>query len=271
MMFEENAESPAVPMIPLQSAPHPELRESRALEAVLTAAPVSLLHGAALDRVGRRLFVATFTATLSVHAALALGLLRAPPPVHRRPFASQVEVRMFHPPPPPPTPVVVPPEAARPPPPPSAALRRPAARPTLPVADHPVEDAIPVDTSAPASDEPATVGDPAPAAPVAVAPAPPPPPPPVIEAKEGANYLKNPRPPYPHLAVREGWQGSVNLRVRVLPTGRPDSIAVQRSSGRSVLDDAAVEAVKKWTFVPATQGGQAIAGWVTVPIEFRLQ
>jgi periplasmic protein TonB len=38
-----------------------------------------------------------------------------------------------------------------------------------------------------------------------------------------------------------------------------------------VLDDAAIEAVKGWTFVPATQGGQPIAGWVTVPIDFRLQ
>ncbi len=63
----------------------------------------------------------------------------------------------------------------------------------------------------------------------------------------------------------------VLLRVRVLPNGRADAVTLQRTSGRNVLDDAALEAVKAWTFVPATQGGQAIAGWVTVPIEFRLQ
>ena len=103
------------------------------------------------------------------------------------------------------------------------------------------------------------------------APPPPPPPAPVIEAKEGANYLKNPRPAYPRRAQREGWQGSVLLRVRVLASGRPGDIAVQKSSGHEALDEAAAEAVKAWTFVPATQGGNPIAGWVNVPIEFRLQ
>jgi protein TonB len=92
-----------------------------------------------------------------------------------------------------------------------------------------------------------------------------------VEAKEGANYLKNPRPAYPHLAKRENWQGTVVLRVRVFPTGRAGDVTVQKSSGHSVLDDAALDAAKVWTFVPATQAGQPVAGWVTVPIEFRLQ
>lgn len=61
------------------------------------------------------------------------------------------------------------------------------------------------------------------------------------------------------------------LRVRVLPTGRADGITVQKSSGRGILDDAAVDAVRSWTFAPATQGGNPVAGWVNVPIEFRLQ
>jgi protein TonB len=38
-----------------------------------------------------------------------------------------------------------------------------------------------------------------------------------------------------------------------------------------VLDEAAIEAVKGWSFVPATQGGVAVAGWVNVPLVFRLQ
>ena len=110
------------------------------------------------------------------------------------------------------------------------------------------------------------------------APAPPPPPAPVapvaapvIQATEGANYAKNPRPAYPGRAKREGWQGTTLLRVQVLPSGRPGSVKVQRSSGRDVLDEAALEAVHKWMFVPASQGGNAVAGYVTVPIVFRLQ
>ena len=50
-----------------------------------------------------------------------------------------------------------------------------------------------------------------------------------------------------------------------------EAVAVKRSSGRSLLDDAAKEAVKGWTFVPATQGGVAIPGWVEVPLVFKLQ
>jgi protein TonB len=113
------------------------------------------------------------------------------------------------------------------------------------------------------------------------APTPPPPPPAkivgppapeaVVQAKEGANYSKNPRPPYPGRARREGWEGTTLLRVQVHPSGKPGAIKIQRSSGREVLDEAATEAVKKWTFAPATQGGKPVGGWVTVPIVFRLQ
>jgi protein TonB len=38
-----------------------------------------------------------------------------------------------------------------------------------------------------------------------------------------------------------------------------------------VLDEAAVEAVKTWSFVPATQGGAPVGGSVVVPIVFHLQ
>jgi protein TonB len=62
----------------------------------------------------------------------------------------------------------------------------------------------------------------------------------------------------------------VLLRVRVSPEGRPGAITIERSSGRDVLDQAAIEAVRDWSFVPARQGDHAIAGWVSVPIEFHL-
>jgi len=102
-------------------------------------------------------------------------------------------------------------------------------------------------------------------------PAPKPEPAHVVQAREGANYSKNPRPPYPSLARRQGWEGTTLLRVQVTPSGKPSAIQVQRTSGRSALDDAALEAVKRWSFVPATQGGTPVSGWVTVPIVFRLQ
>jgi len=105
---------------------------------------------------------------------------------------------------------------------------------------------------------------------VAVVP-PSPPPAPIIQAHEGAGYLRNPRPPYPEIARARGWEGEVLLKVRVAASGRAEAMAIKRSSGRHLLDDAAVEAVKGWTFVPAMQGGVAVAGWVDVPLLFRLQ
>ncbi|MEK1906481.1 MAG: energy transducer TonB, partial [Pseudomonas sp.] len=85
-----------------------------------------------------------------------------------------------------------------------------------------------------------------------------------------AAYLKNPAPEYPSLAQRRGWEGTVLLRVHVLASGKPSDIHIQKSSGRDALDEAAVRAVKRWSFVPAKRGDVAQEGWVTVPLDFRL-
>jgi protein TonB len=63
----------------------------------------------------------------------------------------------------------------------------------------------------------------------------------------------------------------VLLSVLVSETGLPKEVKLARSSGTPILDDAALEAVKGWKFVPARQGEQAVAAWVEVPIRFRLE
>ena len=83
-----------------------------------------------------------------------------------------------------------------------------------------------------------------------------------------AAYLRNPAPDYPAFAQDQGWEGRVVLRVHVLANGSPDSVEVRTSSGRRMLDTAAVAAVKRWTFVPAKRGDEAVDGWVNVPIDF---
>jgi protein TonB len=111
------------------------------------------------------------------------------------------------------------------------------------------------------------------AAPAPPAPAPPAPPAPksVTPASASAGYLKNPAPEYPSLAMRRGWEGTVLLRVHVLASGKPGEIQLQKSSGRDQLDDAALAAVKRWSFVPAKQGDVAQDGWVNVPIDFKIK
>lgn len=104
-------------------------------------------------------------------------------------------------------------------------------------------------------------------APVATAP---PAPEPVTAALGYAGYLNNPPPDYPSLAVRKGWEGTVLLRVRVLSNGHVESIQIEDSSGRQILDLEAVKTVKNWLFTPSKQGDTPIDGWATVPIEFKL-
>ncbi len=124
---------------------------------------------------------------------------------------------------------------------------------------------------------PALAPAPAPPAPVPVQAAPPPQaiaavaPPPLIPPNFNADYLDNPAPVYPALSRRLGEQGKVILRVLVNAGGSADKIEFKTSSGSNRLDDAAAEAVKRWRFVPARQGDQAVAAWVLIPITFTLK
>ncbi len=86
-----------------------------------------------------------------------------------------------------------------------------------------------------------------------------------------ADYLNNPRPPYPLVARRMGYQGKVVLNVEVLAEGRAGEVRLQTSSGFDILDKAALQTVKTWKFSPAKRFGQPITQWFLVPIKFSLE
>ena len=90
------------------------------------------------------------------------------------------------------------------------------------------------------------------------------------EANFNANYGSNPKPKYPGIATSRGWEGTVRLLVRVSIEGYSEEVTVQRSSGYDVLDEAAIEAVEKWKFIPAKRGGTQVSSSVIVPINFIL-
>lgn len=86
-----------------------------------------------------------------------------------------------------------------------------------------------------------------------------------------ADYLKNPAPSYPAIARRMGEQGKVILRVAVSAHGTAEGVEIRTSSGSPRLDDAAVNTVRHWKFLPARRGDTPVASSVLVPINFKLE
>lgn len=77
-------------------------------------------------------------------------------------------------------------------------------------------------------------------------------------------------PTYPPSARRAGEEGSVQLRILVDERGLPGEVQITKSSGFARLDQAAIEAVRRWRFVAATHGSQPVVAWTQVAITFRL-
>jgi protein TonB len=190
------------------------------------------------------------------------------------------------PPPPPP-----PPEPPPPPPPPpepeqpvedADAVKPPPKPVEKPVEKPKVEKPKPVKKPEPVKKPPPPAptapAAPSPPAPAAPSPSPAPPAPaaaPAAPAKESAAIsglasLGNPPPEYPGAALRKGMEGRVILRIKVLPNGRAGTVEVTKSSGKQVLDDAAVETVRNWKFIPAKRGDTPIEGFATQTIDFKL-
>lgn len=79
------------------------------------------------------------------------------------------------------------------------------------------------------------------------------------------------RPPdYPMLARRRGWEGRVSVGVSVDAGGRVLVTRLVRSSGYALLDEAALDAVATWRFLPARAGGLACGGETVVTVGFTL-
>jgi protein TonB len=96
-------------------------------------------------------------------------------------------------------------------------------------------------------------------------------------ASEGADVdelpqiVSNPAPRYPAEALMTGIQGVVVLRVAIGADGRVVSTRVHRTSGMASLDEAALEAVRRWRFVPARRRGVPVAREVAVPVRFAIR
>jgi protein TonB len=191
---------------------------------------------------------------VGLHAAVAIALLSYAPArqtlVELAPImVSLVQPKPVEPPtaPPKPKPVVTP----------AVRQSEPKPQPLLTTAaPEPVPAAIQAPPPPPAPPEPIT------AKPAAA---------PVVPPQFNADYLNNPAPQYPALSRRLGEEGLVVLRVFVDEQGMPARVELRSSSGHDRLDAVALETVRRWKFVPARRGDQAVSAWVLVPISFSLR
>ncbi len=83
-------------------------------------------------------------------------------------------------------------------------------------------------------------------------------------------YEGNPKPPYPEIARRRGYEGQVRLEVEVSESGLVANIRIKRSSGYEVLDRSALQTVKGWRFIPARIAGVPVRSKVIIPVTFKL-
>lgn len=165
---------------------------------------------------------------------------------------------------------VAPPAPAQPPapPPPKPQLKPPPPAPPIAVAT-PSPAPAPFVVPPPPVEPPAELAaPPAPATPPVAAPAPPPPVPKTIAAT-AVEYLTPPQLAYPAASRRAQEQGTVHVRVLVDARGAPQQMQLQRSSGFTRLDEAALATVRATRFKPYTENGAALPFWVVMPLVFE--
>ena len=81
--------------------------------------------------------------------------------------------------------------------------------------------------------------------------------------------IKTPQAKYTREARKKKIQGACLVRLIVDANGNPQNLKLVRSIGYG-LDEAALEAVKKYRFKPAMKSGQPVAVEMAIEVNFRL-
>ncbi len=78
-------------------------------------------------------------------------------------------------------------------------------------------------------------------------------------------------PSYPASLLSKGIGGKVQIACEIDETGRLVSSKIRQSSGQPELDKAALAAVAKYKFKPATKGGRKVRATCVVPFNFEVK
>jgi len=82
--------------------------------------------------------------------------------------------------------------------------------------------------------------------------------------------ITQPNPEYPAVSRRMRHEGRVVLNLLIDENGRVIDVDVISGVPRTRLDQAATEAVRRWTYRPALKDGVAVKVWKTAEFVFRL-
>ena len=93
----------------------------------------------------------------------------------------------------------------------------------------------------------------------------------VQQPSSSADYLQNPKPPYPSLSARLGETGKTVYKVWIGVDGKPQRAELVSSSGFPRLDKAAYDTVMSWRYVPGKRNGVAETMAFNVPIHWELR
>ncbi len=78
-------------------------------------------------------------------------------------------------------------------------------------------------------------------------------------------------PPYPYMAVRSKMEGVTELNLFLNSEGKVKKALVVKSSGYSLLDEAAANwAVDKWSFKPCMRGAEPVECWYTLIYTWKI-
>lgn len=112
------------------------------------------------------------------------------------------------------------------------------------------------------------------------APAPPPPPPAPdslpptpVRRSQGvvqSNLIHTVQPIYPRLAIATRTQGTVILEAVITREGTIDSSRLRVLTGHTLLESAAVDAVRQWRYRPTLLNGQPVEVITTITVNFTL-
>ena len=95
-----------------------------------------------------------------------------------------------------------------------------------------------------------------------------------INPRKAEGPIKPPKPKhqeapvYPPQEKADKIQGAVKLTAVINKKGEVEKVEVEETSGNQNLDQAAIEAVKKWTFHPATRNRKPIAVTYSLTLRF---